>query len=119
MMLKQGDILLVPFPFTDLTSNKRRPALILSNDAYNSVTDDVIVAAITSNITSDVAKMSHGVVITNKDMIDGELRMDSCIRADRIYTLSKMLAVKRFGSVNDKIVELVIEGFLEITKQNC
>jgi len=118
MTHKQGDILLVSFPFTDSTSTKRRPALVLSNDAYNSAADDVIVAAITSNITSDVAKMSHGIVITNEDMIDGELRMTSCIRADRIYTLSKVLAVKRFGSVNNKIVEMVINGFLEITKQS-
>lgn len=45
-MYKQGDILLIPIPFTDLTSTKKRPVLVLSKDDYNSKTDDVIVSAI-------------------------------------------------------------------------
>ena len=49
-MYKQGEIILIPIPFTDLSSNKKRPVLILSNDNYNKMTDDIIVAAITSNI---------------------------------------------------------------------
>lgn len=51
-MHKQGEILLIPIPFSDLSSNKKRPVLVLSNDQYNSKTDDIIVAAITSNILS-------------------------------------------------------------------
>lgn len=50
-MHKQGDILLIPIPFTDLTSSKRRPVLVVSNDEYNKVTRDIVVAAITSNLT--------------------------------------------------------------------
>ena len=47
-MYNQGDILLVPLPFTDLSSQKRRPVLVLSKDDYNSVADDLIVVAIIS-----------------------------------------------------------------------
>lgn len=43
-MHNQGDILLIPIPFTDLSSSKRRPVLVISNSEY------IIVAAITSNI---------------------------------------------------------------------
>ena len=51
MMYKQGDILLIPFPFTDLSSTKQRPVLVLSNTKYNESNQDIVVAAITSNLT--------------------------------------------------------------------
>ena len=37
-MPEQGDILLIPIPFTDLSSQKRRPVIVISNDAYNQKT---------------------------------------------------------------------------------
>ena len=45
---RRGDIVLVPFPFTDLTSSKRRPALVVSPDSFNQAMQDVVLAAITS-----------------------------------------------------------------------
>lgn len=36
-MFKQGDILLIPIPFTDLTANKKRPVLVISNNYYNKI----------------------------------------------------------------------------------
>lgn len=53
-IFKRGDIVLVPFPFTDLSSTKQRPALIVSSDALNTVRDDVLVAAITSQIPAQL-----------------------------------------------------------------
>lgn len=50
IMYKQGDIVLVPVPFSDLTNQKQRPLLVISNDDYNKVTEDVVVLAITSNL---------------------------------------------------------------------
>ena len=44
---KRGDVVLVPFPFTDLSSSKRRPALVISPDALNDQMEDVVVAALT------------------------------------------------------------------------
>src|SRR3989344_3674001 len=45
-----GDVVLLPFPFTDFSTAKQRPALIISSNRWNSSGDDVIVAAITSKI---------------------------------------------------------------------
>lgn len=48
----QGDILLVPFPFTDQSGSKQRPAIVLSADRYNQTHPDVILAPITSQVTN-------------------------------------------------------------------
>ena len=47
-MPKQGDILLIPIPFTDLSSNKRRPVIVISNNDYNRKTADIVVVGMTS-----------------------------------------------------------------------
>ena len=102
-MYKQRDILLIPIPFTDLTSSKRRPVLVLSNDDYNSKTDDIIVAAITSNLTSK----DYSIFITNSDLLEGNLKVDSCIRVDKIYTLAQNIVIKKFGEVNENVLNEV------------
>ena len=99
-MYNQGDILLIPIPFTDLTSNKKRPVLVLSNDKYNSTTNGIIVAAITSNIENKYTEIK----ITNDDMKYGILKVDSCIRVDKLYTLSQTIVVKSFGSINEDVM---------------
>ena len=43
-----GDVVLVPFPFTDQTTTKKRPAVVASSDKYNKARSDVILMAITS-----------------------------------------------------------------------
>ena len=67
MMYNQGDILLIPIPFSDLTPSKKSPVLVLSNNDYNRKTEDIIVAAVTSNITSK----DYNILISNKDMQEG------------------------------------------------
>lgn len=106
-MYKQGDILLIPIPFTDLTSNKKRPVLVISNDNYNTKTDDIIVTAITSNILTK----DYSILISNEDLREGDLKVNSCIRVDKIYTLSQNIVIKKFGVVNDNIINEVKEKF--------
>jgi len=102
-MHSPGEILLVPVPFTDLSTHKRRPVLVLSKQEYNRQAEDLIVAAITSLIDTK----TYAVMFSNDDMAEGNLKTDSCIRADKIYTLSQSLVVKRFGKVTPEIVDMV------------
>src|SRR5215213_9513841 len=51
MQPKHGDIVLIPIPFTDLSSQKQRPVIVISNDDYNHTTPDFVVVAMTSNPT--------------------------------------------------------------------
>ncbi|WP_271629291.1 type II toxin-antitoxin system PemK/MazF family toxin [Caldicellulosiruptor sp. DIB 104C] len=109
-MYRQGDILLIPIPFSDLTSNKKRPVLVLSNDDYNNRTEDILVAAITSNLTAK----DYIVMLTNHDLAEGTLKVDSCIRVDKIYTLSQSIVINKFGSVKKHIIERVKEKLYEL-----
>jgi len=68
---------------------------------YNRIAEDLIVAAITSNIDSK----PYVVSLSNYDMADGVLKVNSCIRADKIYTLSQNIVVKRFGKVKSEIID--------------
>jgi mRNA interferase MazF len=65
---KRADIILVFFPFTDLTSSKRRPALVISPDFFNALNQDVILATITSQSSDD----KHAVRLGNEDFADGK-----------------------------------------------
>ena len=102
-MHSPGEILLVPVPFTDLSSHKRRPVLVLSNEEYNKQTEDLIVVAITSLVDAK----PYIVMFSNDDMEEGNLKLNSCVRADKIYTLSQTLVVKRFGRVSPEILDMV------------
>ncbi len=104
-MYKQGDILLIPVPFSDLASQKKRPVLVLSNFQYNKKADDIVVAAITSNLEDK----GYTLLISNNDLDEGELKVNSCIRADKIYTLSQHIVLKKFGSVKNYVFSKVKE----------
>ena len=95
-MPEQGDIVLIPVPFTDLSSQKRRPVIIISNDAYNHKTKDLVVVAMTSN----PASVGYGFTITSADLEKGTLNRPGQVLVDKIYTLSQAIVVKTFGRVN-------------------
>jgi len=46
-------------------------------------------------------------MFSNDDMEEGNLKLNSCVRADKIYTLSQTLVVKRFGRVSPEILDMV------------
>ncbi|WP_226376876.1 type II toxin-antitoxin system PemK/MazF family toxin [Oceanobacillus halotolerans] len=101
MMYKQGDIVLLPVPFSDLTNRKQHPVLVISSDSYNEVTNNIVVVAVTSRLRD----LDYSVVIESKDLKDGELKVTSVIRADNVYTLSKDIVRKKFGEVNTNVLE--------------
>lgn len=105
MIYKQGDIVLIPIPFTDLSSSKKRPVLIISSNYYNGLANDLVVAAITSNVD----EKPYTVTITNSDLEDGVLMYTSCIKADKLYTLAKSIVIRKLGKIKDELVSDVIK----------
>lgn len=78
---RQQDIVLVPFPFSDLSGQKARPVLILSNDAYNQQSADVVVCGLTTNLRP----VPYSVIVHVTDVEQpGTLRHTSKIKADTI-----------------------------------
>ena len=100
-MSEAGDILLIPFPFTDLSASKRRPILALtSSDNYR----DFIALPVTSRPQAE-----HGLALTSADLIDGTLPVASWIRTNRVMTLNTNIVVKKIGRASDLLVIAAVE----------
>lgn len=112
-MPEQGDIVLIPIPFTDLSSQKRRPVIIISNDSYNQTAPDMVVVAMTSN----PVLTPYSFTITSADLILGSLNRPGVVRADKIYTLHQSLITKTFGRVNTQTLNRIRAFLRELTAQ--
>jgi mRNA interferase MazF len=111
---EQGDILLIPVPFTDLSSQKQRPVVVISNNAYNRKTDDVIVVALTSN----PAPVEYGFVLDSSNLDLGTLNRPGKVRVDKIYALSQSIVIKRFGRVKQEIIEHIRDLLQQMTARH-
>src|SRR3989344_7812639 len=103
-----GDIVVVPFPFTDLSSTRKRPALVLPNLED----DDIVICEITSVMRKD----AYVVPLENKDLESGKLRTDSIIRPNRILTIAKNKINYKFGKIKDSKLQEVLEKIKIIFK---
>lgn len=95
IVYNKWDIILVNFPFTDLSSNKKRPSLIISPDEYN-VNDDLIITFITSNIPSELRSSDF---LVNNWKESGLLK-PSLIRM-KFATIAKSIVHKKLGKLSD------------------
>ena len=100
-MYNRGELVMIPVPYTDLSATKKRPVLVISNNKYNAKSQDMIVAAVTSNV------FQQGIAITNAAMEQGQLPKPSIIRSDKIYTLNQGIVAKRIGCVKAEIMDAV------------
>ncbi|MDO8281011.1 MAG: type II toxin-antitoxin system PemK/MazF family toxin [Thermodesulfovibrionia bacterium] len=109
-MHNQRDIILVSIPFTDLTSQKKRPAIIISSDTYNETNEDIVVVALTSNIEP----RNYAIPLNTGDLEEGVLKVTSMIRADKIYTLNKSIIIKTFGRVKPDILLKIKDSIFKL-----
>lgn len=91
-----GDVLLVPFPFTDQSDAKRRPAVVVSSNAYQRQRPDLILMAITSQIRTP---LGFGESLVTHWPEAGLLKPS--ILKPVLFTLEKALVVRRLGSLSD------------------
>jgi mRNA interferase MazF len=110
-VLRRKDIVLVPFPFSDQSGGKNRPALIISNDRFNENSPDVIACGITSNIDNG----HFTVFIKPEDWKDG-IYSESCVKTASVFALDKKIVLKRIGRISDERFAEVMKRFNEIIK---
>ncbi len=112
MRYKKGDIVIIGFPFSDLTRIKKRPALIISNETVNN-TGDYLMVQVTSRIRND----SLSLPISNTDFVNGKyLPLQSCIRLHKIFLLNESLIISKNTAVNTSFLDSVIEKITKLIK---
>ncbi|WP_114783143.1 type II toxin-antitoxin system PemK/MazF family toxin [Botryobacter ruber] len=103
MTYNRGDVVWIKFPFTDLTQQKLRPALIISNQVVNR-TGDYILVQITSKERNDVLSIR----INDNNYSEAPLLVQSYLRLQKIFTLHEsLLSGKQTAVTEDFIADVV------------
>ncbi len=92
-----GDLVLVPFPFTDQTGTKRRPAVVVSSDAYHRQRPDVVVMAVTSQVLRPAGAMGEVVI---SEWQKAGLPKASLIKPV-LATIEKGLVLRKLGELQE------------------
>lgn len=100
MTARRGQIVGIPFPYTDLQTRKRRPVVVLTEPDRHG---DFIAVAVTSVPTAVLA-----VPITTDDLSDGVLPKPSWVRCDKMFTLSQATIVSRYGTLAAETLDAVL-----------
>ncbi len=104
----KGDIVVVPFPFSNLSEIKRRPAFVV-----NKLTGDDIILC---QITSQTIKDKYSISLKEMDFALGNLSISSNIRPNRIFTADKNIILYKVGILKENKIKEVIKKIVEIIK---
>ena len=90
-----GDVVLIPFSFTDLSTVKQRPAIILSSTTFNHHHQDAILAAITSHVPEVLTSDEY--LLNDEEQRQAGLPKPSMVKVGKIVTLDQRLIRKQLG----------------------
>ena len=105
----KGDIVVLPFPFSDLSSTKRRPALAL----ISGVGDDIVLCQITSKNVRD----NKSVVINIDDVENGSFNDISNARPNKLFTADEKIILYKLGNLSEKKLDEVIEAIINMLQE--
>lgn len=109
ILFLKGDVVVLPFPFSDLSQSKRRPALVIANLEG----DDIILCQITSEARFD----SYSIPLSNTDFKMGKLITTSFIRPNRFFTADKSIILYKIGSLKDSKIKEVEKMLIKILQR--
>ena len=101
-MYNQRDIVLIPFPYSDLTGAKQRPALIISNRKINDSADRIC-CFITSNETKE------GILIRKGEFESGRLPFKSWIKPHRLFTIHERIIKRKMCTISNSLFDKTLE----------
>jgi mRNA interferase MazF len=101
-----GDVVIIPFPYSDLSQSKRRPALVLAGVGRG----DFVLCQITSKQYDD----PHALSLNESDFLSGSLRRDSFIRIGKLFTANKTLIAGIAGHLESAKIAEAIEHLIEM-----
>lgn len=104
--LVKGDVVVLPFPFSDLTKSKKRPALIVANLRG----DDLILCQITSQAKYD----EYSIPLKDSDFRAGKLNLASMIRPNKLFTADKSIILYKIGSLNENKTSEIEKALIKI-----
>lgn len=110
---KRGDVVLVPFPFSDQTSNKKRPAVIVSANLYNNASSDIVIMAITSRMDKTIG---IGECLITDWQVAGLLKPSAIKPA--ISTIEQKLVLKKLGGLSSKDREAMKRALKDLLSLN-
>lgn len=99
---KRGDVVLVPFPFTDLTGVRQRPAVVVSAEWFNDTHADVALAAITSQIPATLGP--DEILIAGSDRALTGLPRNSILRVVKLFALDRSLVRRQLGTLPSGLI---------------
>jgi mRNA interferase MazF len=104
----KGDIVVLPFPYSDLLSYKKRPAMVLADLKG----DDIILCQVTSQFVKD----NYAIALDSSDFTKGSLNKPSNIRPNRLFTAEKSIITRKVGTVKTEVFEKVVDHLFEIIR---
>jgi mRNA interferase MazF len=105
----KGDIVVLPFPFSDLSTNKRRPAIAMAKGEYG----DIILC----QITSKPNKEPEIIELKDKDFREGKLKITSYIRPRKIFTADLGLILYKAGKIKKEKIREVEDAVCRVIKE--
>lgn len=106
--LVKGDVVVLPFPFSDLSSSKRRPALVVAN----LIGEDLILCQITSESRTD----KYSIILEEKDFNEGSLNQISMIRPNKLFTADLSIILYKIGNLKELKIKDVENKLVQIFK---
>jgi mRNA interferase MazF len=103
----KGNVVILLFPFSDLSSSRKRPAVVVANLAG----DDMILAQITSSV---VRNDEYSVSLEERDFKQGRLPVSSLIRPNKLFTADRSIISSKVGILKSSKIKEVEDSLINI-----